>query len=263
MWAEFYSAGALERIRQIGIPVTNIAMEDRLPSLWKRRAGHCMGSVGLGQGLDMVLTTCAETCAWYAAEKIPAIFWPLASDANLFGAGEEAARDIDILFVGNRYGIRGKIVDELTKSGLKVQCYGSGWPNGPVGAEQNMRLSKQAKIILGVGTIGHCSDLYTLKLRDFDALMTGALYITHRNPDLLRFFVEGVHLECYEKICELKQKIIFYLENPAERERIGSLGRMHARGRHTWDHRFKQIFLKLGLLATPCGSKENYIGVVN
>jgi len=249
MWADIYSAEVLKKIRNIGIPVINIAMDDRLPIHWTTKANYRMGSVGFGSGADLVLTTSAETCAWYAAEGMSAIFWLLASDANLFSSRKTDLKDINILFIGNRYGIRAKIVDEMHKRGLSVTCYGQGWPNGPVKAEKNTELSKRAKIILGIGTVGHCSDIYTLKLRDFDALMTGALYITHRNPDLLKIFVEGVHLECYESLDELYQKLSFYLSHPTKREHIGKQGQQLAKERHSWDYRLLNTFRHLGLLA--------------
>lgn len=249
MWAQLCSGETLSKVRALGIPVVNIAMDDRLPIHWSTQEGIRMGSVGLGAGVDITLTTCAETCAWYAAEDMPAIFWPLASDASLFAAPSDAIRDIDLLFIGNCYGIRKKIVDDLAGRGIEVTCYGGGWPNGYVNAEQNIALSKRAKIILGVGTVGHCSDVYTLKLRDFDALMTGALYITHRNPDLLRMFKEGQHLECYVNSEELFEKLSFYLQHPAESTRIGREGQSLAIAEHTWDHRFSETFQRLGLLA--------------
>jgi hypothetical protein len=251
MWAQQYSADTLRSIRALGIPVINIAMDDRLPVHWSTRDGYRLGSVGLGDGLDLALTTSAECCAWYAAEGIPALYWPLASDAQLFAAGDEASRDIDVLFVGNRYGIRAKLVEGLARLGVPVTCYGNGWPNGAVDAERNVALSRRARIILGIGTVGHCSDVYTLKLRDFDALMTGALYVTHRNPDLLDWFTEGVHLECYATLEELHGKLIHYLAHPAEREHVGRQGQDLARQRHTWTHRLTATFEQLGLTHGP------------
>ncbi len=248
MWASLISKESLAKVRRMGIPVINIAMDDRLPMHWATREGVRLGSIGLGPGLDMVLTTAPETCLWYGVEGCPALFWPLASDPAIFTPAEGEVRNIDVLFIGNRYGVRGKIVDYLAEHGIKVHCYGDGWPNGYVNAEQNSSLSKRARIILGVGTVGHCPDVYTLKLRDFDALMTGALYVTHRNPDLCRVFREGEEFECYETQQEAYAKISYYLDHPVERERIGRIGQQKALALHTWDERLASTFTQLGLL---------------
>lgn len=248
MWAHIYSESALLKIRALGIPVINIAMDDRLPNLWAHENGQRMGAVGLGSGVDITLTTSPEVCEWYASENMLALFWPLASDEKLFAEDAGSDKDIDILFIGNRYGIRRKLVKYLSKQGISVTCYGSGWPNGFVNADQNVALSKRAKIILGIGTIGHSSDIYTLKLRDFDALMTGALYITHRNPDLLRLFHEGEHLECYTSPKELSIKLKYYLNNPEKCSEIGREGNYLAKKNHTWDYRLTSTFSRLGLI---------------
>ena len=248
MWSHLYSAEALQKIRGFGIPVIVIAMDDRLPAHWSTRDGIRMGAVGLGAGVDMFLTTAPEICSWYGVEGYSAVFWPLASDPELFGSDSDSERDIDVLFIGNRYGVRGKIVDYLTQRGIAVNCYGHGWPNGYVDAKENINLSKRAKIILGVGTVGHCSDVFTLKLRDFDALMAGALYVTNRNPDLLKLFSEGQEIICYSKPGEAYEKINFYLNNPRERLNISKSGHAAALSKHTWDFRLSDTLCRLGLL---------------
>ena len=224
-------------------------MDDRLPNLWAYKSGYRMGAVGLGSGVDITLTTEAETCKWYATENMLALFWPLASDEKLFAGENDLDKDIDILFIGNRYGIRGKLIEYLSKHGISVTCYGNGWPNGYVNAEQNIALSKRAKIILGVGAVGHCSDVYTMKLRDFDALMTGALYITHRNPGLLKLFNEGEHLECYASPKELFAKLNSYLKHPEKCAEIGKKGQALAKTKHSWEYRLSSTFIQLGLIS--------------
>jgi spore maturation protein CgeB len=248
MWANWVSAEALAKVQAMGIPVINIAMDDRLPGHWFSQEGVRLGSIGLMSGTDLVLTTCSETCLWYGVEGCPALFWPLASDPGIFAPSNDSVRDIDVVFIGNRYGVRGNIVAYLERNGINVSCYGSGWPNGYVNAEQNAALSKRARIVLGVGTVGYCHDVYTIKLRDFDAMMTGALYITHRNPDLTQFFEEGKEIEFYQTPKEAAKKISYYLKHSKERERIGLAGQQKAIARDSWDARLGATFKQLGLI---------------
>ena len=248
MWANYISKEALAKVRSYGIPVINISMDDRLPDNWGAKSGTRLGAVGLAAVTDLVLTTSSETCPWYAVEGCPAIFWPLASDPDVFSPGLKAVRDIDVLFIGNKYGIRESIVRELNQRGVPVECYGAGWPNGPSTAEQSAALFKRAKIILGVGTVGYCNDVFTLKLRDFDAPMSGALYITHRNVDLAQLYKEGVEIECYTTIEELTQKIKHYLSFPDQRTQMAQAARFKALNRDTWYARLKNTFFNLGLI---------------
>ncbi len=232
----------------MGIPVINISMDDRLPEHWTYHGEVQLGSVGLAPSLDFVLTTSPETCQWYGIENCPALFWPLASDPGVFTPTEGSLRDIDVLFIGNKYGARGQIVKYLENHGVKVDCYGSGWPNGYVNAERMAQLSKRAHIILGVGAVGHCDNVFTIKLRDFDAPMSGALYLTHRNPDLSNLYKEGSEIECYRTPDEALKKIRFYLGSPVELAKIAKKGNQKALENHTWDKRLITTFELLGLL---------------
>ena len=248
MWAGRISKETLIRVQMMGIPVVNIAMDDRLPTHWRRYKGVLMGSIGLFPGIDLVLTTAPETCSWYGTAGCPAIYWPLASDPELFSPGIEGARDIDVLFIGNRYGVRGEIVENLGRLGINVSCYGDGWLNGYVNADESAALYRRARIVLGVGTVGHCHDVYTLKLRDFDAVMSSALYLTSRNPDLCALFDEGREIECYKDSAEAARKIHYYLEQSSERIRIGAAGRAKALSLHSWEFRLTSTFREIGLL---------------
>ena len=248
LWAHLVSPETISAIRKLGIPVINVSMDDRLPEHWQLKKGIIQGAAGLAPEVDMVLTTSKETCSWHALEGSPSIFWPLASSEELFYKQTSAQKEIDVLFIGNNYGIRKKYVDYLIDNDINVECYGRGWKNGYVNAEKNFELSKKAKIILGVGTVGHSSKTFTLKLRDFDAIATGALYITTRNEDLKEIFQEGHEIEFYDSKEELLEKIKFFLENPDQAELIGSRGRHAFLEKHTWKIRFIETFRDLGLI---------------
>jgi spore maturation protein CgeB len=250
MWAHRFSKEALVEVQSLGIPIINISMDDRLPENWLKKGDVRLGSVGLSDGVDLVLTTSAETCLWYSVEKCPAIFWPLASSPEIFSPTKSMFRDIDVLFIGNKYGARGKIIQYIRKCGVNVSCYGRGWSNGYVNAAQMAHLSKRARIILGIGLVGHCQDIYTLKLRDFDALMSGALYLTHRNPDLCKLFLEGEEIEYYRTPEEAFKKIRFYLDHPANLKRVAMNGHEKSLSHHTWYKRLSETFEKIGLLKT-------------
>ena len=239
---------SLEYVKGKGIKVINISMDDRLPELWGKFGNIRLGSIGLAPQLDLVLTTSPETCEWYAVEKCPAVYWPLGSDFNIFGSDILNIRDIDVLFIGNRYGVRGELIEYLEKNNIKIECYGAGWLNGFADVEKMRELSKRAKIILGIGTIAYTKNIYTLKLRDFDAPMSGAMYLTHRNNDLCELFLEGSEIECYNSFREAKNKIKYYLSNEKARLSIAKKGQVKALSKYSWDKRLRDTFLELGFL---------------
>ncbi len=244
MWANVIDPEVLMKIQKMGIPTVNISMDDKIPDLWSYINGHRMGSVGLIKGLDLVLTTSPEACLWYKIESCPVVYWLLASDPSMFYPRGE--KIYDIVFVGGKYGERGKLVEKIMSAGISVEAFGPGWPNGFINAEKIAEVFGKAKIILGSGYVAYNKDILTIKLRDFDAPMAGALYITNRNPDLLRIFREGKEIECYDTVEECIQKIKFYLSNPEKLKAVAEAGLKNARENHTWEKRISQALEKIG-----------------
>ena len=111
------------------------------------------------------------------------------------------------------------------------------------------RLFAQSKIVLGVGTIGNCRDFCALKMRDFDAPMSGSLYLTQANPDLTSLFEVGAEIVAYRTIEECVEIARQLLANPATREAIARRGLTRARRMHTWGHRFDDL-LRVSMGAT-------------
>jgi len=245
MWAHTLSAGTLRQVQSQGVITVNVSMDDRLPILWRTWHGYPQGSLGIKEGLDLILTTSPECCVWYAVEGVPCLFWPLASDPAVFAPAPESDKCYDITFVGSRYGVREQVVDALIRGGVNVTAFGPGWPRGPVDADAVADIFAKSRMILGIGTIAHTTDVYTIKLRDFDATMAGAVYITHRNPDLLELFKEGEEILCYSTLDELVRKVKQCLADPDARARIGKQARARALQDHTWDTRFRVLLATL------------------
>lgn len=248
MWAHVISVEALRQIQQMGIVTVNVSMDDRLPEHWGSSQGIRLGSVGLCEGLDLVLTSSPECCPRYAAESCPSLFWPMGSDPDRFQPYSEGQKRHDVSFIGNKYGLRGRIVRRLQQAGVRVEAFGAGWPNGPASADQSAEIFGRSRIILGVGNIAYNEDIFTLKLRDFDATMAGALYLTHRNPDLLTLFEEGKEIECYLTVDECIDKVRYYLAHPAQRMALAAAAAARARREHTWEHRLSTVFRAIGFL---------------
>jgi hypothetical protein len=236
MWADIISPSVLKHFKNLGIIIINISMDDKLPSMWY---GKNHGTLGLKDGLDLVLTTVKECCSWYWAENIPSLYWPLGSSNEIFYESDN--RDIDISFIGNNYGYRGRIINSLINSGLPVTAYGYGWANGYIDSKKAAEVLSRSKISLGIATVGHTKNIYTMKLRDFDAPMSGALYITQYNKELEHLYISGEEIIFYDSIEELIQKIKYYLANDAVRTRIAAAGKKKAMMNYKWENRFTSI----------------------
>jgi spore maturation protein CgeB len=114
-----------------------------------------------------------------------------------------------------------------------------------------VRTFSQSRLSLGFATAGasHLSDarLTHLRLREFEAPMSGALYLTEDQPELAEYFEPGKELLTYVDRSDLLDKVRYYLAHQEQSERIRRAGFLRARKNHTWQHRFRELFGVLGL----------------
>jgi hypothetical protein len=224
-------------------------------------------------------------------------------------------RDLDVVFVGARYGERSDYIRYLVDHGIDIRVFGPGWlrpqpkppapaPSGrpstlarvarlgsaegwrrlasrlrrearpaksaaapqrlvpaddlPIGVcgpklddEEMVTMYSRAKISLGFSTVGqtHLTDrpIQQVRLRDFEAPMSGAFYMVAEMPELRQFFEIGSEIVTYTDPEDLVAKCRYYLEHDDERERIRVAGHQRALRDHTWQRRFQDVFRTVGL----------------
>src|SRR6185503_12002764 len=100
----------------------------------------------------------------------------------------------------------------------------------------------RSRLSLGFATAGnsHLSGrrLTHLRLREFEAPMSGALYLTEDQPELAEYFAIGSEVLTYTDREDLVDKARYYLAHPEQSECIRRAGLLRARAEHTWQHRF-------------------------
>jgi spore maturation protein CgeB len=236
MWGFRMHRAALEEARNRGIYLVNISMDDRHAFTGRRLAdGTLGGTLGLAPYLSLACTDAPECVSWYEKEGCRAIFFPEASDPEIFKPSKEA-KIHDVSFVGAKYGVREKIVKALQHAGIKVAAYGNGWPNGRISTDLVPQLFSKSKIVLGFGTIRTCNDFYALKLRDFDVPMCGAFYLTHANPDLHILYDVGKDILTFNTLSELVDKVRSVLQGDIFFDGMQVHNKMVVY--HTWKRRF-------------------------
>lgn len=247
-WGCLVDPEIFSRIRNaFGTMVANIAMDDR-HQYWGRKVhGEWDGTFSLIPHIDLTLTAAPEAVDWYRKEGGAALYFPEASDPEIFHPMLELPKVHEVSFVGSRYGIREKVVTALRKAGIQVAAYGNGWENGRISTEDVPKLFAQSKIVLGVSAIGHCPDFVGLKLRDFDAPMSGSCYLTQHNDDLNELYEIGREVATYRSLEECVEQVRHLLAHDDERQAIAAAGRIRASTDHTWDARFHMLWAHLGI----------------
>ena len=72
------------------------------------------------------------------------------------------------------------------------------------------------------------------------------------------YFKIGEEIVCYETQQDLVEKIIYYLENEKERKTSAMNGYRACQQRHTWRHRFTDIFMALDDMVGKANLTEDY-----
>ncbi len=116
-----------------------------------------------------------------------------------------------------------------------------------------VRMFSRSRLSLGFATAGDshraARRLTHLRLREFEAPMSGALYLTEDQPELAEYFTPGQEVLTYTDREDLLDKARYYLAHQEHAERVRRAGHERARREHTWQRRFAELFSTLGLRA--------------
>jgi len=202
------------------------------------------------------------------AEFLNYLYWH-GVDVRAWGAGWQARKRLDLAQAraalaliederldGIRRLVRRSLASRpaLAHVGAAAELVDTSAYGGPRLLQRDLVKSfSQSRLSLGFATAGasHLSAtrLTHLRLREFEAPMSGALYLTEDQPELAEYFEPGKEVLTYVDRQDLLDKTRYYLAHPEEAERIRRAGFLRARQSHTWQHRFRELFAQLGLRA--------------
>jgi hypothetical protein len=244
---ELVEPETLAAIRSIGVPMINLALNDKEHFVGKIRGGRAFGARDICRYFDLCWTSTEDALVKYCVEGARPIYLPEGANPDIHKP-HDLERSIDVSFVGQCYGNRAAVIQEIIKHGIDVQAYGFGWPNGPLAIEDMVKLYSKSKINLGFGGVEGHTDTFCLKGRDFEIPMSGGLYLTEHHSELAYAFRPDEEILTYSGIDDLLKKIRYFLEHPDEAETIRRNGYNRARSEHTWEARFDKIFRLVGIL---------------
>jgi len=195
--------------------------------------------------------------------------------------------EYEATFVGQRYGDRPYYISKLIAAGIDALVWGPHWHDPvpevplwrkvvrrlkqvgggtpdwvsarvpgercgpPLSDDEYVKMYSRSKISLGFSNVAyiprHGEPIKQVRLRDFEATMSGAFYMVQHFDELTDFFEPDREIVCFSDAAELVDKARFYLAHDAERERIRMAGMERARSEHTWHKRFEMVFREIGL----------------
>ena len=166
----------------------------------------------------------------------------------------------DVSFVGGANQYRKWLVSYLQKNGIKVECFGHGWPNGSLSNEKMIELFASSKINLNLSNSASFDLRYLLKnpkniahtfhskkhasqikARNFEINYFAGFQLADYVPGLEDYYVIGKDLACYSNPDEAILLINHYLANPEEREQIRDEGMKKARQGFTYKTQIEHV----------------------
>lgn len=237
----------IQAMAAYGIPSINLSLNDKENFVGRVYNGQALGVRDICRHFSLCWTSTADAVIKYVVEGALPIYMPEGANPD-FHKPYNLPRDIDVSFVGQRYGKRPEVVTALWKAGIAVTVHGIGWPEGPLPAEEMVKMYSRSKINLGFAGVGDLTETFCLKGRDFEIPMSGGLYLTEHHRELEEVYRIGEEIVTWRHPDDLIPTIRWLLDNPQHAHDIRHRGRQRALKEHTWESRFEKIFSLMGML---------------
>lgn len=244
---ELVEPATLRAIRGYGVPLVNLALNDKEHFVGKIRSGRAFGARDICRYFDLCWTSTEDALIKYCVEGALPVYLPEGANPQIHKP-YDIDKTIDVSFVGQCYGNRRAVITELQNRRIAVKTYGTGWPDGPLSTEEMVKMYSRSKINLGFGGVEGLKETFCLKGRDFEIPMSGGLYLTEAHPELDNVFRPGEEILTYSAIDDLVSQIKYYLSHSAEAQSIRKKGYERSLREHTWEARFANIFHLIGIL---------------
>jgi spore maturation protein CgeB len=198
----------------------------------------------LAHAFTLNLTCTKYALPWYEQCDAKALYLPEGVNPNSYVCQniEDSQKDVDIAFVGSRYGNRSEAIQALKAEGFRVKVHGKKWEHGKILFEQMIDLYNRSKIVVGFSRSISQFGIKSIKGRDFEATMCGAFYLCEHNPELCDCFEHNKEIVFWEDIPDLIKKAHYYLNNVEQRIKIAKASYDRSQAEHTCIRRIEHLF---------------------
>ena len=190
--------------------------------------------------------------------NVEIVTWlPFAFNESLLPATNKSrnTKDFDIIFAGFAYDERIAFFENIVNLGFKIKLIGNHW-------KKSKLLNKKATLLTNISpeelskhynnakigiNINHEQSITGVNCRTFELCGFGLFQLTDFRKDLINLYNIGEEVVVYKNMDDLENKVAYYLNNDAEREKIAIAGMTRTMKDHTYQKRMKYVIEKLGL----------------
>lgn len=177
-----------------------------------------------------------------------------------------ASYEYEVSFVGGVSPYRKWFIDRLDNLGIKVTCYGHGWPNGSLSEIDMMNVFSHSKINLNISNsvsndirfifssfrsmvnwVRSPKRAEQVKARNFEIALAGGFQLSNYVVGLEEYYHIGRDIVLYNTPEDCQMQIQYYLRHEGLRRQIAESGQQVALREHTYIARIKKIVEEIGL----------------
>ena len=157
------------------------------------------------------------------------------------------ARDFEVSFVGQPHGNRPQVAQSLWSQGIALKVFGYGW-NGAqrLPFHEMVRVFNRSRINLNLSNASVDDTHQQIKGRNFEVPGTRGFLLTGPADNLDEYYADGKEIVVFHSPEEMRDRIRYYSKHDSERETIANAGYQRTLLEHTWEHRWTDIFKRVG-----------------
>jgi spore maturation protein CgeB len=148
----------------------------------------------------------------------------------------------DVTFVGSAQPARKAMIGALEAFGVRVQCFGYGWPNGPISAEDIPKIYRNSRISLN---FSDSTGDNQIKARIFEVTGAGGFLLTQRASSLDKLFVIDKEIAVFDTAAQCADSIRQYLADPAGRDALALAGNAKSLKHYSYKARLASVLSAL------------------
>lgn len=158
----------------------------------------------------------------------------------------------DIAFIGSYYPNRGQVLEKI--SDFNINVWGPGWDKLPYESPlrtlaKNIKLKPKkwikilssSKIIMAIHYQDGKTPCYQASPKVYETMACKSFLLVDDQKDVKSLFLDGKHLVIFKDIKDLREKIVYYINHPEEREKIAEEGYEEVLQKHTYQCRLEKI----------------------
>jgi hypothetical protein len=188
---------------------------------------------------------------------------PSAADLGIVPTASDPAFAADVSFIGTGPGMqhagagfapeRAEFLAAIAAAlgpKVRVRVWGEGWQDWsdriewggrPVFGPEMSRVCSSSAIILGINPSRAEGATFYTSDRLWMMVLGGGFYLGRRTAGLDQLLIDGEHCAWYDDLDQCVERIRYYVDNAAEREKIRAAGEHLVRTRHTFDNRIPYL----------------------